>query len=100
MIADLIMHASQRGRRHFDAVTMMVPSSFEVIVDEDVAATCSTHCYSSLTTAGSPMPRVVELMFNDLGALLAERQMGLEVSDDAHRCHPGWLHRSGPAQGR
>lgn len=99
MIADLIMHASQRGRRHFDAVTMMVPSSFEVIVDEDVAATCSTHCYSSLATAGLPMPSV-ELMFNDLGALLAERQMGLEVSDDAHRCHPGWLHRSGPAQGR
>jgi hypothetical protein len=77
LIADLIMHASQRGRRHFDAVTMMVPSSFEVIVDEDVAATCPTHCYSSLTTTGSPMPRVVELMFNDLRALLAERRDGL-----------------------
>jgi hypothetical protein len=33
----LVMHALQRGRRDFDAVTRMVPSRFEVIVDEEVA---------------------------------------------------------------
>jgi hypothetical protein len=31
------MHALQGGRRDFDAVTTMVPSSFDVVVDEDVA---------------------------------------------------------------
>jgi hypothetical protein len=33
----LVMHAMQGGRRDFDAVTMMVPDRFEVVVDEDVA---------------------------------------------------------------
>jgi hypothetical protein len=33
----LVMHALQGGRRDFDAVTTMVPSRFEVVVDEDVA---------------------------------------------------------------
>jgi hypothetical protein len=32
-----VMHALQGGRRDFDAVTTMVPSRFEVVVDEDVA---------------------------------------------------------------
>jgi hypothetical protein len=36
-ILGLIMHALQGGRRDFDAVTMMVPSRFEVVVDGDVA---------------------------------------------------------------
>jgi hypothetical protein len=36
-VLGLIMHALQRGRRDFDAVTMMVPRRFEVVVDEDVA---------------------------------------------------------------
>jgi hypothetical protein len=36
-ILGLVMHALQHGRRDFDAVTMMVPSRFEVVVDEDVA---------------------------------------------------------------
>jgi hypothetical protein len=36
-VLGLVMHALQRGRRDFDAVTTMVPSSFEVVVDEDVA---------------------------------------------------------------
>jgi hypothetical protein len=33
----LVVHAMQRGRRDFAAVPMVVPSRFEVIVDEDVA---------------------------------------------------------------
>lgn len=36
-VLGLVMHALQRGRRDFDAVTMTVPSRFEVVVDEDVA---------------------------------------------------------------
>lgn len=36
-VLGLVMHALQGGRRDFDAVTMMVPSRFEVVVDEDVA---------------------------------------------------------------
>jgi hypothetical protein len=36
-VLGLVMHALQRGRRDFDAVTTMVPTSFEVVVDEDVA---------------------------------------------------------------
>jgi hypothetical protein len=36
-VLGLIMHAMQRGRRDFDAFTMMVPSRYEVVVDEDVA---------------------------------------------------------------
>ena len=36
-ILGLIMHALQGGRRDFDAVTMTVPSLFDVVVDEDVA---------------------------------------------------------------
>jgi hypothetical protein len=36
-VLGLVMHALQRGRRDFDAITMMVPSRFEVVVDEDVA---------------------------------------------------------------
>jgi len=36
-VVGLVMHALQRGRRDFDAFTMMVPSRFEVVVDEDVA---------------------------------------------------------------
>lgn len=37
-VLGVVMHALQRGRRDFDAVTMMVPSRFEVVVDEEVAA--------------------------------------------------------------
>ncbi|MGH3796246.1 MAG: general stress protein [Pseudonocardiaceae bacterium] len=33
----LIMHAAQRGRHDFDAVTLMVPNRFEVVVDAEVA---------------------------------------------------------------
>ncbi|MGH3973307.1 MAG: general stress protein [Pseudonocardiaceae bacterium] len=33
----LVAHALQRGRRDFDAVTMTVPSRFEVLADDDVA---------------------------------------------------------------
>lgn len=36
-VVGLVMHALQRGRRDFDAVTMTVPSRYEVVVDEDVA---------------------------------------------------------------
>jgi hypothetical protein len=36
-VVGLVGHALQRGRRDFDAVTMMVPRRFEVVVDEDVA---------------------------------------------------------------
>jgi hypothetical protein len=36
-VLGLVMHALQRGRRDFDAVTMMVPERFEVVVDEEVA---------------------------------------------------------------
>jgi len=36
-VLGLVMHALQRGRRDFDAVTMMVPSRFEVVVDDEVA---------------------------------------------------------------
>ncbi|HEV7450522.1 MAG TPA: general stress protein [Pseudonocardiaceae bacterium] len=36
-VLGLVIHALQRGRRDFDAVTMMVPSRFEVVVDEEVA---------------------------------------------------------------
>lgn len=36
-VLGVIMHASQGGRRDFDAVTMMVPNRFEIVVDEDVA---------------------------------------------------------------
>jgi hypothetical protein len=36
-VLGLVMHALQRGRRDFDAVTTMVPSRFEVVVDEEVA---------------------------------------------------------------
>jgi Heat induced stress protein YflT domain len=35
-ILGAITHASQSGRRDFDAVAMMVPSRFEIVVDEDV----------------------------------------------------------------
>ncbi len=35
-VLGLVMHALQRGRRDFDAVTMMVPSRFEVVVDDEV----------------------------------------------------------------
>jgi hypothetical protein len=37
-VLGVVMHAQHRGRRDFDAVTMMVPSRFEVVVDEEVAA--------------------------------------------------------------
>lgn len=33
----LIMHAAQRGRRDFDAVTVTVPSRYEVVADIEVA---------------------------------------------------------------
>jgi hypothetical protein len=36
-VLGLVMHALQRGRRDFDAFTMMVPRRFEVVVDEEVA---------------------------------------------------------------
>ncbi|MGH4007959.1 MAG: general stress protein [Pseudonocardiaceae bacterium] len=36
-VLGLVMHALQRGRRDFDAITTMVPDRFEVIVDEEVA---------------------------------------------------------------
>lgn len=36
-VLGLVMHALQRGRRDFDAVAMMVPRRFEVVVDEEVA---------------------------------------------------------------
>jgi hypothetical protein len=36
-VLGLVMHALQRGRRDFDAVTMMVPRRFEVVADEEVA---------------------------------------------------------------
>ena len=36
-VLGLVMHALQRGRRDFDAVTMTVPSRFEVVADEEVA---------------------------------------------------------------
>jgi hypothetical protein len=34
----LIMHALQHGRRDFDSVSMAVPSRYELLVDDDVAA--------------------------------------------------------------
>lgn len=37
-VLGVVMHAQHRGRRDFDAVTMMVPSRFEVVVDEEIAA--------------------------------------------------------------
>lgn len=37
-VLGVVMHALHRGRRDFDAVTMMVPSRFEVVVDEEIAA--------------------------------------------------------------
>jgi hypothetical protein len=36
-VLGLIMHAMQHGRRDFDAVSMMVPSRYEVLVDDEVA---------------------------------------------------------------
>jgi hypothetical protein len=36
-VLGVVMHALQRGRRDFDAVTMMVPSRYEVVADEEVA---------------------------------------------------------------
>jgi hypothetical protein len=36
-VLGLVMHALQRGRRDFDAVTMMVPSRYQVVADEDIA---------------------------------------------------------------
>lgn len=36
-VVGLIIHAMQRGRRDFDAVSMMVPSRYEVLVDEEIA---------------------------------------------------------------
>ncbi len=36
-VLGVVMHALQRGRRDFDAVTMTVPSRFEVVVDDEVA---------------------------------------------------------------
>lgn len=36
-VLGVVMHALQRGRRDFDAVTMTVPSRFEVVVDDAVA---------------------------------------------------------------
>jgi hypothetical protein len=36
-VLGVVMHAIQRGRRDFDAVTMTVPSRYEVVVDEQVA---------------------------------------------------------------
>jgi hypothetical protein len=36
-VLGVVMHAFKRGRRDFDAVTMTVPSRYEVIVDEPVA---------------------------------------------------------------
>ncbi len=36
-VLGLVMHALQRGRRDFHAITMMVPSRYEVVVDEEVA---------------------------------------------------------------
>lgn len=36
-VLGLVMHALQRGRRDFDAITTMVPSRFEVVVDEEAA---------------------------------------------------------------
>jgi hypothetical protein len=36
-VLGLVMHALQRGRRDFDAITMMVPSRYQVVADEEVA---------------------------------------------------------------
>lgn len=36
-VLGLIMHAFQRGRRDFDAITVMVPSRYELVVDAEVA---------------------------------------------------------------
>jgi hypothetical protein len=36
-VLGVVMHALRRGRRDFDAVTMTVPSRFEVVVDDEVA---------------------------------------------------------------
>lgn len=36
-VLGLIMHAAQHGRRDFDAVRLMVPSRYEVVVDPQVA---------------------------------------------------------------
>jgi hypothetical protein len=36
-VLGVVMHALQGGRRDFDAVTMTVPSRYEVVVDDEVA---------------------------------------------------------------
>jgi hypothetical protein len=36
-VLGVIMHGLQRGRRDFDAVTLTVPSRYEVLVDAEVA---------------------------------------------------------------
>lgn len=36
-VLGLVAHARQRGRRDFDAVTMTVPSRYEVVADDEVA---------------------------------------------------------------
>jgi len=36
-VLGLVMHALQRDRRDFDAVTTMIPSRYEVVADEEVA---------------------------------------------------------------